>query len=143
MNQIGFPCQVTSAEVAREKTLGGAISLCVKAAGYEPKQVQQALKVDKGQYSRWETGAEGIVWPKYEALMDFCGNDAPLLWMVHARGFDVGSLRRLETETERALRLARERITQLEQERAVERRVFAEVITGRTPAPPLDKETTR
>ena len=143
MNQIGFPCQVTSAEVAREKTLGGAISLCVKAAGYEPKQVQQALKVDKGQYSRWETGAEGIVWPKYEALMDFCGNDAPLLWMVHSRGFDIGSLRRLETETERALRHAQERITQLEQERAIERRVFAEVITGRTPTPLREQETTR
>lgn len=40
--------------------------------------------------------------------MDACGNDAPLLWMLHARGYDLSSLRRRETETERRLRMALE-----------------------------------
>lgn len=44
MNQLGFPSEVTPQEIAREKSLGGAISLCAKAAGLEPKQVQDALK---------------------------------------------------------------------------------------------------
>lgn len=113
MNQIGFPSSVTAQEVARERTLGGAIALCAKAAGYEPKEVMDAIRVDgkpldKAQWSRWESGQEGVVWPKFAALMDFCGNDAPLLWMLQARGYDLHSLRKLETETEKALRVAKE-----------------------------------
>lgn len=108
-----MPNEVSAQEIAREKSLGGAITLCAKAAGYEGKEVQQELKWDKAQWSRWESGQEGIVWPKFVALMDFCGNEAPLLWMVHARGFDLASLRRRESETERELRLAREEIVAL------------------------------
>lgn len=113
MNQLGFPSDVTPQEVLREQTLGGAISLCAKAAGLVPKQVQDALKSDKAQYSRWVENKEGISWPKLAALMDECGNDAPLLWMLHDRGYDLSSLRRRETETERALRLALEEVAAL------------------------------
>lgn len=132
MNQLGFPSVVTAQEVAREKTLGGAISLCAKAAGFEPKEVMDALRVDgkpldKAQWSRWESGQEGVVWPKFTALMDFCGNDAPLLWMLYARGYDLGSLRKRETETERKLRIAEERIAEMEREREVERRLFRDL----------------
>jgi hypothetical protein len=108
VHQLGFPSDVTAQEVARERDLGGAIALCAKAAGLEAKQVQDILKADKAQFSRWLSGAEGIVWSKFVALMDACGNDAPLLWMLHARGYDLGSLRRVETELERQNRLLRE-----------------------------------
>lgn len=109
MNQLGFPSEITAQEVAREKTLGGAISLCAKAAGLEPKQVQDKLKSDKAQFSRWTDDIEGIKWEKLVPLMDACGNDAPLLWMLHARGYDLNSLRRTETEIQKALRLSQER----------------------------------
>jgi len=131
VSQLGFPCEVSHQEVSREKTLGGAIGLCAKAAGLEPKQVQDALKADKAQFSRWTDDKEGITWGKFSALMDVCGNDAPLLWMLQARGYDLASLRKQESETERALRVAQERIHQLEQEREVERRLFREL---RSPA---------
>jgi len=108
MTQIAFPNEVTPQEIARESTLGGSIALCAKAAGYEPKQVQDALKTDKAQWSRWESGQEGVVWPKFTALMDYCGNDAPVLWMLHRRGYDLHSLRKLESETEKQNRLLRE-----------------------------------
>ena len=127
MNQLGFPSEITVQEVSRETSLGGAISLCAKAAGLEPKQIQDALKSDKAQFSRWTDNKEGIVWPKLEALMDECGNDAPLLWMLYARGYDLNSLRRTETETQKALRLAQERIKELEHDRDVERRLFREL----------------
>lgn len=108
-NQISLPTIVTPNEVAREKTLGGAIELCAKAGGYSlDKTLQAELKVDKAQFSRWTNGTEGIIWPKFELLMDTCGNDAPLMWMLHRRGYDVSSLRRLETETEKENRLLRE-----------------------------------
>lgn len=130
MNQLGFPSEVTFQEIAREKTLGGSIGLCAKVAGLGPKQVQDALKTDKAQWSRWESGAEGIVWPKFTALMDLCGNDAPLLWMLCQRGFDLNSLRRKETDTERRLREAEERVQRLEHDK----RVLVEALTGRAPA---------
>jgi hypothetical protein len=122
---------VTIQEIAREKTLGGAIGLCVKAAGLEPKEAMDALRVDgkpldKAQWSRWESGGEGVVWPKLMALMDFCGNDAPLLWMNMARGYDLSSIRRRETELERELRLAQEEVAQLRHDK----RVLTEALRG-------------
>lgn len=105
---MGLPTDVTPTEVAREKTLGGAIDLCVKAAGKEPKELQIVSRSDKAQWSRWVNGQEGVVWPKLAAVMDECGNDAPVLWMLHARGYDLNSLRRRESELERELRIARE-----------------------------------
>lgn len=108
MTQLGFPSDVTPQEVQREHSLGGAISLCAKVAGLVPKQVQDAVKSDKAQYSRWVENKEGVHWAKLVALMDACGNDAPLLWMLHARGYDMGSLRRRESETEKLLRESRE-----------------------------------
>lgn len=108
-DQIAIPVSVTPEEVAREKTLGGAIELCAKVAGFElDKQLQGALCVDKAQFSRWQSGEEGIKWPKLAALMDHCGNDAPVLWMNYARGFDLHAMRRRETETERENRMLRE-----------------------------------
>jgi hypothetical protein len=132
MNQIGFPSSVTAQEIAREKTLGGAIGLCAKAAGYEPKEVMDAIRVDgkaldKAQWSRWESGQEGIVWPKFVALMDFCGNDAPLLWMLQARGYDLSSLRKQESELEKKLREMEETLAKERAERAIERQLLRDL----------------
>lgn len=107
-NQISLPVEVRPEEVMRKSTLGAAIDLCRELIDKEEKQIQDELGVDKGQFSRWKSGQEGIVWAKFVRLMDLCGNDAPLLWMLHQRGYDLHSLRRRETETERLLRLARE-----------------------------------
>lgn len=107
--QIALPVEVRPDEVAREKTLGGAIELCAKLQGFSlDKELQQALGVDKAQFSRWHSGQEGVIWPKFVRLMDLCGNDAPLLWMLHQRGYDLHSLRKRETETERENRLLKE-----------------------------------
>lgn len=108
-NQISMPVDVSPQEVARERSLGAAIALCAKAAGYElDKELQIELGADKAQFSRWLSGQEGIIWPKLQRLMDHCGNHAPVLWMLHQLGYDLHSLRRRETETERENRLLRE-----------------------------------
>ena len=102
-------------EIARKSSLGKAIEFCIELSEFEAdKQLQDALKVDKAQFSRWISGQEGIKWDKISDLMDICGNDAPLLWMLHDRGYDVNSLRRKETETEKENRLLRERIAKME-----------------------------
>lgn len=126
-SQLSIPNSVTPTEVLREQTLGGAIELCAKAGGYAlDKTLQLKLCVDKGQFSRWQSGTEGIIWPKLARLMDECGNDAPLLWMLCQRGYDLHSLRRKESETERQLREARERISLLEHDK----RVLTEALRG-------------
>lgn len=108
-NQLALPVEVRPDEVIREKTLGGAIELCAKAAGFGlDKELSIPLGVDKGQFSRWQSGTEGIKWDKIASLMDYCGNDAPLLWMLHQRGYDLHGLRLRESETEKKLREARE-----------------------------------
>lgn len=113
-NQLAIPISLRPEEVAREKSLGAAIELCAKVGGFAlDKELQMELGVDKAQFSRWQSGTEGVVWPKLEKLMDTCGNDAPLLWMVYQRGFDLHSLRHRETETERQNRLLREEVAAL------------------------------
>jgi len=115
-------------EVARKQSLGAAIELCAELAGFSlDKELQMALDVDKGQFSRWQSGQEGIKWDKFVALMNACGNDAPILWMLHQRGYDLHALRKRETETQRELREARERIAELERERALTIRVLRDV----------------
>ena len=122
-NQMGMPVVVTEMEIARERTLGGAISLCAKAAGFDlDKELQQDLDVDKGQFSRWLNGQEGIVWPKFLRLMDKCGNHAPVLWMLHQLGYDITSLRKRESELEKQLRAEQERRESVEAELAVLRK---------------------
>jgi hypothetical protein len=117
--------EVPVAEIVRKASLGKAIEYCAELAGYSyDKELEKALndrgvKVDATQLTRWKQGGEGIKWEKFAGLMDVCGNDAPLLWMAHNRGWDVNSLRRRETETERRLRLALE-------ENAALRRVLKE-----------------
>jgi hypothetical protein len=102
--QQSIPIEIRSDEIARKKTLGGALELCAELRGYAfDKNLQSALDLDKAQLSRWSTGGEGIIWPKFVALMDHCENDAPLMWMNHQRGYDISSMRKRQTETERRL----------------------------------------
>jgi len=128
MNQLAIPAEIRPEEVARKQSLGDAINMCAELAGFSlDKELQQQMGVDKAQFSRWTSGTEGIVWPKFMRLMDACGNDAPLLWMLHQRGYDLASIRKRESEVQRELRMARETIARMEHERDVERRLFREL----------------
>jgi hypothetical protein len=118
LTQIALPMPVQPAEIQRKQSLGAAISLCVEASGLPLKAVLVNGRFDKGQFSRWESGAEGVCWPKLQTLMDVCGNDVPVLWQFHQRGYDLDAVRRRESDLERRLRLS-------EEENAALRRVLA------------------
>jgi hypothetical protein len=126
--------EVPVSEVVRKPSLGKAIEYCAELAGYAyDKELEKALnqhgvKVDNTQLTRWRQGAEGIKWDKFCGLMDVCGNDAPLLWMLHARGYDLSSLRKQESETEKLLRIEREARAKAEEKV----RLLTEVISGRS-----------
>lgn len=129
MHQIAIENTVKPEEIAREGSLGGAMELCAKAAGCTlEKQITATASLDKAQWSRIKSGIEGIKWDKLEAFMDAFGNDAPLFWMLHRRGYDLHSLRKLESETEKALRIAKEEIERLRNDK----RVLADAIRGVT-----------
>lgn len=107
--QPALPVAVNFDELARKKTLGTSLELCAELAGFEfDKTLQMALGVDKAQFSRWQSGLEGVCWPKFKKLMLMCGNHAPLMWMLQDCGFDPRSVRQLESLTETENRLLRE-----------------------------------
>jgi hypothetical protein len=100
---------IDPALVIAQPTLLGAIKLCISLAGFEAdKQVYKDLEIDAGHWSRITRGEAHFPVDKLSALMDLCGNEAPLIWLTNARGYDPHSLRKLETETERQLRNERE-----------------------------------
>ncbi len=114
MMQLAIPVEIRTDELSRKRSLGHAIELCAELAGFElDKQLQELVGADKGQFSRWLSGQEGIKWEKLSILMDACGNDAPILWMLHQRGYDLSSLRKRESELENALREEREKSAKL------------------------------
>lgn len=132
-SQISLPASVRPDEVERQKSLGDAIALCANVGGFSlDKTLQMELGVDKAQFSRWQSGGEGVSWPKFERLMDVCGNDAPLLWMLYQRGYDLHSLRKRETETERELREAREQLARERAERQTIEAAMRRMLVGTT-----------
>lgn len=132
--QVALPVDVSIDELERKPSLGAALVYCMELAGFDMDKEVPINGLDKAQFSRWKNGTEGIKWQKFEELMDGCGNDAPLLWMLGRRGYDLHSLRRKESETERENRLLREQLAREREERAIERRLLAEVLTGRAPS---------
>ena len=130
-SQLAIPVSVSADQIARKKTLGAAIELCAEAAGFDlDKTLAIDLGVDKGQFSRWLSGQEGIHWSKLSRLMDACGNDAPLLWMLHQRGYEITSLHKRESETERALRVAQEELAAERADRLAVEDSMRRILTG-------------
>lgn len=120
--------QVSADEIARKRTFGDAIGLAAEVAGYDlDKQASADIAMDKGQWSRIQSGQEGIKWQRLEKFLDCMGNDIPLLWMLYQRGYDLHSLRKRETAMEQLLRTERE----LREAAELKVRVLTEALTGR------------
>lgn len=125
---VRTPQAVDPALVIAQPSMLAAIKLCISLGGFDAdKQVYGALDIDAGHWSRIHRGEAHFPVDKLPALMDLCGNEAPLIWLTHSRGYDAASLRKRETETERALRVAQEA---LEAERT-KVRVLTDALHGR------------
>jgi hypothetical protein len=118
--------------IQQQPTLLAAVKLCISLGGFEAdKEVYTPLGIDAGHWTRIMRGEAHFPIDKLPALMDLCGNEAPLLWLLDARGYDLHSVRPRESETQRELRLANERIAMMEAERRAERNLLSEVLAGR------------
>lgn len=123
--------RVSADEIARKRSFGDAIGLSAEVAGYDlDKQASADIAMDKGQWSRIQNGQEGIKWPKLERFLDCMGNDIPLLWMLYQRGYDLHSLRKRETETERRLRETQEELDRERKERKAIESAMRRMLVG-------------
>ena len=78
-----------------------AMKLAIDVSGLEDKQVAGALDIDLGQWSRIRTGNAWFPQDKLPAFMSLVGNDIPLIWLAHQRGYELRPLRSsLERENE-------------------------------------------
>lgn len=103
-----------------------AIAYAIDASGLQDKSVAIEIGKDNALLSRAKSGQIKLDDASLSALMDCTGCEAPLIALLLRRGYDPRSLRKLETETERALRMANEA---LDAER-VKVRVLTEALRG-------------
>jgi hypothetical protein len=120
----GDPIDVDPALVHRQPSMLSAIQLCLQAAGIADKEACISLGIDPAHWSRMVSGGAHFPLHLLGPLMDMAGNEAPLEWLAHSRGYE---LRPLETELERQVREGQERNLQL----ADENRLLRELLVGR------------
>lgn len=119
--------------IAKQPSMSKALQLCQTLSGKDDAQFygDGGIVKDQAQWSRiMGPSAHNFPHDKFNLFMDKAGNEAPMLWLLHSRGYDIGVLRKLETETERALRLAQEENQALK----VANRVLVDAMNGRTTA---------
>lgn len=95
--------------VTRQPSLSKAIALCIQFSGLLDKEILLALGIDAGHWSRIVKGDAHFPTNRLSDLMDICGNDAPLMWLAHARGYGLVVLR---TESERRAEEAERRLAE-------------------------------
>lgn len=96
------------------KSLHQAIAKCAEMVGSIDKAVAIDTGIDAPTWARIKQGEAGIKGDFLDRLMDACGNELPLLWLLYSRGYDVASLRPRETELQRQVREANERASAAE-----------------------------
>lgn len=125
---------IDPALIYKQPTLTKALHLCQTLSGKDDAQFygQHGIVKDQAQWSRimGQAGAANFPQDKLNLFMDIAENEAPLLWLLHSRHYDITTLRHIETETERKLRLANARAEQAE----MKVRVLTEALHGRVAA---------
>lgn len=128
MTRIAQPVDVST--IAALPSLGAACAKCAEWSGLSDKAVCLETDIDPGQWSRIKTGQAHPSGEFLLKLMDCCGNEAPLIWLVHHRGYDPASLRRRETDLERENRELRETLSKERGEHEIIKKFLKE--TART-----------
>lgn len=125
---IGSPVDVDIADIRRQPSWASVLSLCFNKSGLLDKTVAADVGVDNATWSRVKSGQNSLSGEQLDRLMDRCGNEAPLFWLLIRRGYDPRSLRRIESDIERENRLLREKLASVEAEREIEKRTVRELL---------------
>lgn len=100
-----------------------ALRYSLSLADLEPKQVYDPMGVDKATWSRIENGQQAFPPERLNELAELTGNDAPLIWLAHSRGYE---LRPLKTELQERLAESEARAAELARENELLKRLFKE-----------------
>lgn len=119
---------IPEADLAKLTSEAAAVRYACENSGLQDKSIAIEIGVDAAVLSKAKAGQARLNDDALDALQDATGIEAPLFAWLLRRGYDPRSLRKLETETERALREANEA---LDAER-LKVRVLTEALTGRT-----------
>lgn len=118
---------IPEADLPKLTSEASAVRYACENSGLQDKSIAIEIGVDAAVLSKAKAGQARLNDDALDALQDATGIEAPLFAWLLRRGYDPRSLRKLETETERALREAREA---LDAER-VKVRVLTEALHGR------------
>lgn len=66
-----------------------AINLCVDLSGIPDDSIHEHLGIAQAQWSRIRKGNAHFPPNKLEALMDYCGNEVPLVWLAIKRHYEL------------------------------------------------------
>jgi hypothetical protein len=116
LSQFQLPLQtamqaIDPALVARQTSMTKALQLCQTLSGKDDAQFYGAggIVKEQAQWSRiMGTSNHNFPHDKLNLFMDLAGNEAPLLWLAHSRGYDIERMHKVETELERQNRLLRD-----------------------------------
>jgi hypothetical protein len=103
--------------IARQPTMTQALQLCQTLSGKSDQQFtgDGGIVKDAAQWSRiMGAGQHNFPHDKLNQFMDMAENEAPMLWLLYSRGYDITALHQRETETERELRVTKERLAAVE-----------------------------
>lgn len=95
------PVDVDLRTIVRQSTHSQAIELCRTAAGIEDKEIYMQLGIDAAVWSRIKSGKAHFPHELYVRYQEYCGNHAPFIWVGDQLGYDMTTLRRKQSETER------------------------------------------
>ena len=107
-----------------------AIAEMARQSGLLDKSLAIEVGVDPTLFSKAQHGSARLSEQQTNALMDACGSELWLSYWLVKRGYDPRSVRRFESDIERENRELRERIEQMERERAVEIRLLRDMRAG-------------
>lgn len=110
-------------------TEAAAIASMIALSGLQEKTVAIEADIDNSTLAKVKQGTARPSADHLEKMMDATGSEAWLYYWLLRRGYDPRSLRKLETDTERRLREAEERIALLTHDK----RVLTEALHGRAP----------
>ncbi len=109
--------------VRSKKTASAAFTLACDASGLEDKEIYLALDIDAGYFSNIKKGKATLQADKVAAFCSVVGNSIYVEWLAYQIGCQ---LVRIESETERLLRVANQRAEQAE----LKVRVLTEALRG-------------
>lgn len=109
---LTFPEPVDPAVIRSLHRLIDAVNLCISVTGASPKDAYIDLGIDKGWWSKIQSGQNPFPADKLVPLMEKYGNDIPLTWLAFQRNKGTHLL---ESEQQRLMRAKDDQVRALEQ----------------------------